>query len=198
MSTPKDLTNLEQLLNRLRNSTEGRDRVSVGDILEAVGKRSFGPIVLVAGLITLAPLIGDIPGMPTLLGLVVLLTLGQLIFHRNHIWLPNWITACNIQRDKLTKGLDWLQKPARTLDKLTRPRLVFMVEGPGLYLMVALCIAVALAMPAMEVIPFSANGGGAALMAFGLAIIARDGVVALIATIVTAATGWLIFSKLLG
>ena len=64
--------------------------------------------------------------------------------------------------------------------------------------MVALCMAVALAMPAMEVIPFSANGGGAAMMAFGLAIIARDGVVALMATILTVATGWVIFSNLLG
>ena len=198
MSTSKDLTNMEQLLNRIRNSTEDNDRVSVGDVLEAIGKRSFGPIVLVAGLITIAPLIGDIPGVPTLLGLVVLLTLGQLLFRRNHIWLPNWITARNIERDKLTKGLNWLQKPARKLDKFTRPRLVFLVEGPGLYVMVALCIAVALAMPAMEVIPFSANGGGAALMAFGLALIARDGVVALIATTVTAATGWLVFSNLLG
>lgn len=198
MSTSKDLTNIEQLLDRIRSSTEGKDRVSVGDILEAVGKRSFGPVVLVAGLITIAPLIGDIPGIPTLLGMVVLLTLGQLMFRRHHIWLPNWITARNIQRDKLTKGLDWLHKPARILDKLTRPRLVFLVEGPGLYVMAALCIAVALAMPAMEIIPFSANGGGAALMAFGLAIIASDGVVALIATIVTAVTGWVIFSNLLG
>lgn len=198
MSSSENLTNMEQLLDRIRSSTEGKDRVSVGDILAAVGKRSFGPVILVAGLITIAPLIGDIPGMPTLLGLIVLLTLGQLLFRQQHIWLPNWITARNIQRDKLTKGLDWLQKPARILDKLTRPRLVFLVEGPGLYVMVALCMAVALAMPAMEVIPFSANGGGAAMMAFGLAIIARDGVVALMATILTVATGWVIFSNLLG
>ncbi|MEX0604790.1 MAG: exopolysaccharide biosynthesis protein [Marinobacter sp.] len=198
MSTSNDLTNMEQLLDRIRSSAEDRDRVSVGDILDAVGKRSFGPIVLVAGLITLAPLIGDIPGIPTLLGLVVVLTLGQLMFRRRHIWLPNWITARNIQRDKLTKGLDWLHKPARKLDKLTRPRLIFLVEGPGLYVMAALCMAVALAMPAMEVIPFSANGGGLALMAFGLAIISGDGLVALIATIVTAGTGWVIFSNLLG
>ncbi|WP_152205300.1 exopolysaccharide biosynthesis protein [Marinobacter changyiensis] len=198
MSSSENLTNMEQLLDRIRSSTEGKDRVSVGDILAAVGKRSFGPVILVAGLITIAPLIGDIPGMPTLLGLIVLLTLGQLLFRQQHIWLPNWITARNIQRDKLTKGLDWLQKPARILDKLTRPRLVFLVEGPGLYVMVALCMAVALAMPAMEVIPFSANGGGAAMMAFGLAIIASDGVVALMATIITVATGWVIFSNLLG
>ena len=89
MSSSENLTNMEQLLDRIRSSTEGKDRVSVGDILAAVGKRSFGPVILVAGLITIAPLIGDIPGMPTLLGLIVLLTLGQLLFRQQHIWLPN-------------------------------------------------------------------------------------------------------------
>ena len=72
-----DPTNMQQLLEQIRESAAGAGRVSVNDILNGVGERSFGPVVLVAGLITLAPLIGDIPGVPTILGLVVLLTLGN-------------------------------------------------------------------------------------------------------------------------
>ncbi|MGM0768830.1 MAG: exopolysaccharide biosynthesis protein [Pseudomonadota bacterium] len=197
MRNGDDPTTMTQLLDRIRDSSEGEQQMSVREILEAAGERSFGPVVLLAGLITLAPLIGDIPGVPTTLGLVVLLTLGQLLFQRHSIWLPDWIAGRKMPKEKLVKGLDWLQKPARFLDRVTKPRLTFLVHGPGLYVMALLCMLVAAAMPAMEVVPLSANGGGAALMAFGLAIIARDGVVALLATTFTGVTFWFVLSNLL-
>lgn len=192
-----DATNLQQLLGQIRESAGSSGQVSVNDILNGVGERSFGPVLLLAGLITLAPLIGDIPGVPTILGLMVLLTLGQLLFQRRSIWLPSWISQRSVPRAKLLKGLDWLQKPARFLDRWTGPRLVFLVDGPGLYVMTLICMLVAMAMPAMEVVPFSANGAGAALMAFGLAIVARDGLLALIAIVTTGGTMWAVVSGLL-
>ena len=50
----------------------------------------------------------------------------------------------------------------------------------------------------MEVVPFSANGGGAALTAFGLAIVARDGLLAIVATSLTLVTGWFVVTGLAG
>ena len=55
----------------------------------------------------------------------------------------------------------------------------------------------ALAMPVMEAIPFSANLAGIALTAFGLAVIAHDGLLALIAFAATAAGVVVIASYLL-
>ncbi|MGF2734067.1 exopolysaccharide biosynthesis protein [Marinobacter sp. DUT-1] len=198
MNQPDDPENLEQLLDRLRTHTDGQAQVSVADILNAVGERSFGPVALVAGLVVVAPLIGDIPGVPTLLGLLVLLTLGQLLFRRHSIWLPPTLATRKLEQAKLAKGLDWVEKPARYLDRHTRPRLVWLTRGPGQYLMALVCMAVALAMPTMEVVPFSANGGGLALMAFGLAMIARDGLLALFATSITLGTFWFVISGLMG
>ena len=48
----------------------------------------------------------------------------------------------------------------------------------------------------MEFVPFSATGAGAALTAFGLALIARDGLVTLIALGVTLATAVLVVQSL--
>ncbi|MEC7815327.1 MAG: exopolysaccharide biosynthesis protein, partial [Pseudomonadota bacterium] len=48
----------------------------------------------------------------------------------------------------------------------------------------------------MEFIPFSANGAGLALMAFGLAIVARDGLLALLALAFTGGTGWFVLTNL--
>lgn len=198
----QDVTNLEQLLDRISeadsNATDAdEDRVSLDDILDAVGHRSFGPLLLVAGLVTLAPLIGDIPGVPTIMAVFVLLTAGQLLFQREHFWLPDWLLKRSVAHDKLCKAVDWLRRPARFLDRWLRPRLTKLVQGAGLYVIAVTCIAIALAMPAMEVVPFSANGAGAALTAFGLALIMRDGVLALLALAVTAGTFGVVLYNLL-
>ncbi len=65
-------------------------------------------------------------------------------------------------------------------------------EGAGVVAIAAVCLLIALAMPIMEVIPFSANGAEIALTAFGLALISKDGVLALFPLSITLATMGLI------
>ncbi|MFW6094225.1 MAG: exopolysaccharide biosynthesis protein, partial [Pseudomonadota bacterium] len=52
-SDPAPVTGLEQLIERVAASAERRDRLSVGDVLDAMGPRSFAPLILLAGLIML-------------------------------------------------------------------------------------------------------------------------------------------------
>ena len=94
------------------------------------------------------------------------------------------------------KALQWVDKPAAFVDHWTRRRLPWLVSGARQYLMALICMAVAAAMPLMELIPFSANGGGLALMAFGLSIVARDGLLALVAVATTGGTGWFVLTNL--
>lgn len=197
MNMDQELTSLEQLLDQISNTAADRDRVSLDAILEAAGHRSFGPVLLVAGLVTLAPFIGDIPGVPTIMGMLVLLTAGQLLFRRKHFWLPRWLLKQSVSRDKLCKALKWLRSPARFIDRLSWSRLTMFIQGTGIYVIAIACIAIAAAMPAMEAVPFSANGAGAALTAFGLSLIARDGLLALLALVVTAITFGLVLYHLL-
>ncbi len=196
MNQPDDPCNLQQLLERICVSAATKEQVSVGDVLQAVGERSFGPILLITGVITVTPLIGDIPGVPTLLALLVLLTVGQLLFRRDSIWIPGKLSRRSLSRNKLLKGLDWAKKPAALVDRWTKRRLPWLVSGVGQYLMAIICMVVALAMPLMELVPFSATGGGLALIAFGLAMVAKDGLLALIAIAVTTGTGWVIATNL--
>jgi hypothetical protein len=188
MNQNQEITSLDQLLDQIGEAAKTEGRVSLGSILEAVGRRSFGPLLLVAGLVTLAPVIGDIPGMPTTMALLVLLTGGQLLMRRDRFWLPAWLLNRSLARDDLCKALDWLRRPARFLDRWTRPRLSLLIRDAGLYVIAIACLAIAAVMPIMETIPFSANIAGAALTAFGLALIARDGLLALFALAFTAGT----------
>jgi hypothetical protein len=173
------------------------ESVSLREILDALGARSFGPLILAAGLITLAPFVGDIPGVPTLVGFVVALTAVQSLAGRKRIWLPTWILDRSISPKKLRKATRFLQKPAAFLDRGLRPRMSGLVRGTGTHIVAVASLAVAVAMPPMEMIPFSANLAGIALTAFGLAMIVRDGLVALFAVIVSFGVLGLVIGTLL-
>jgi hypothetical protein len=188
MERRRKVTNLEQLLDRITEAARGRDRVSLGGILEVVGRRSFGPLLLFGGLVALSPVIGDTPGVPTTVGMFVLLITGQLLLGREYVWLPRWLLKRSVAQDTLCKALGWLRKPARYVDRLLRPRLTALTHTVGMYVIASVCVVIAAAMPVMEVVPFVANGAGAALTAFGLALVAHDGLLAIFAFAFTALT----------
>jgi hypothetical protein len=197
MPKDKEVTNLEQLLDRTGEAAEGEDQVSLDAILTEVGRRSFGPLLLLAGLITLAPVIGDIPGVPTIMGLIVFLVAAQLLVGREILWMPQWLLKRSVKREKLGDVQKWLRPPAKFLDRFLRPRLALFIEGSAVRIIALFCVAIAIAMPAMEVVPFSANAAGAGLTAFGLSLTAHDGLFALIAFVCTAITIGLVAYNLL-
>jgi hypothetical protein len=176
--------NLQQLLDRIHEAKPEEGKVSLGAIVAAVGDRSFGPLLLLAGLLTVSPLSG-IPGMPTSMGVLTLMIASQLLFGRSQFWLPGWLVRRKISQDKIAKALKFLRPPARFIDRGVGPRLQFLVGGMGARCIALVCVILAVSMPPMEVVPFSVNGVGAILMLFGLALIARDGVLALTAFLFT-------------
>ncbi|MFW5969942.1 MAG: exopolysaccharide biosynthesis protein, partial [Halofilum sp. (in: g-proteobacteria)] len=162
--------------------------VSLRAIIEELGSRSFGPLLLLAGLVILAPIIGDIPGVPTLMAIIVLLVAGQLLLGRRYLWLPRWLLERSVTHAKVDRALSWMRGPARFVDRLLQPRLSMFVNGPGVYAIALVCVVIAAATPPMEFVPFTANGAGLALTTFGLALIARDGLLALLAFVFTTVT----------
>lgn len=188
MSDNREPHNLEELLDRLGDAAREHDPVSLDMILDELGRRSFGPILLFAGLVTLAPVIGDIPGVPTIMALLVLLVGVQILVRHDHVWLPGWLLRRSVEQEKLCKVLSWSRRPAQFIDRFIRPRMTALAHDGGSRLIAVVCVLVAAAMPLTEVVPFSANGVGAILTAFGLALIARDGLMALLALTFMAAT----------
>lgn len=194
MTPEGDITNLQQMLDRIEASAKDEERISLGQIVEAVGSRSFGPLLLMAGVIMASPLTG-IPSVPTSMGLVVLLISAQLLFRRQHFWLPRWLLKRSMAADKFIKGIDWLRPYARFIDRWLRPRLPLFTDGVSIYIIALAGIAIAAGMPLMELVPFSAHIAGLALTAFGLSLIAKDGLLALFAFLATAITfGLVVYS----
>ena len=179
------MTSLEQLLERLAKAADHRDQVEIGTMIEVVGQKSFGPLLLLAGVVAFSPFSG-IPGVPTIVALIVLLTAGQLLFGRQYFWLPQWVMRRKVPRTKYEKALKCMQPAARFVDRFFRPRLTLLTRRAGAYVIALVCVLIALAMPPLELVPFAATTAGAALTAFGLSLISQDGVMTVVALIFTA------------
>lgn len=176
MPAPK---NLQSLIAELQRAPRA-EQVTLGELLRASGHRSFGPALLIPGLLLVTPA-GGIPGMATVVGLIAVVVAGQLVAGRTHFWLPRWILRRRLPADRLEKALHWLRRPARYVDRLLQPRLEMLVRKPAVQVLALACAAIGLLMPMLEVVPFADTAPGVALIAFGLAMIAHDGLLALAA-----------------
>lgn len=190
------LSNLEQLLDRMDEAGEGEQEVSLDMLMDTIGKRSFGPVLLLIGLILVSPLSG-IPTLPSTMGVAVFLIAMQMLVRRQHIWLPGWILRRKIGQQKLAKASQWLRRPARFIDRLVKQRLGILVDGPGSWPIALVCLVLAVTLPLLEPVPFAASSAGVALSCFGLAMIAHDGVLALLAYSVTIGAGGLVAYSLM-
>jgi hypothetical protein len=188
---------LNELLDVIEGVADENSKVSFRKLYDAIGHRSFGPLLLLAGLVVVMPVVGDIPGVPTVMGAIVVLIAGQMLARRKQFWLPRRLLDVSLAAPKVCKGVRWLRKPARFVDKGVRRRLTQFVTAPWTYVIASIALIIGLAQPFMELVPFSANGAGAALTAFGLALIARDGLVALVAMAVALLTGGVVAYALL-
>ncbi len=182
---PKKLQNLEQLLDHMVQLAEGEAEVSLGMVVESIGNRAFGPLLMLIGLILVSPFSG-VPGMAVTMAIFVALMASQLLMGRRRFWLPGWLLNRSVKRDRLLGAVRRLRPLARRVDRLLRPRLTTLVDNDATYVIAALCLLIALGMPMMEMVPFSASAAGVALGAFGLSLVVQDGLLVLLAG------GWIV------
>jgi hypothetical protein len=197
MSAQDAPQSLEELLDQMEEAALDEDQVTIEKMLEGIGRRSFGPLILLPGLLLLSPLSG-IPTMPSMIGLMSLLFSGQLLVGREYFWLPQWMLRRKMSHDTFERTILLVRRPARFLDRWTRERLCVLTSPAGIYIAAACCAGIALTMPTMELVPFLSLSAAAALSIFGLALIARDGLLMLLAYVAFGLSGWALVSYLLG
>ena len=187
----------EVITKAIDNADDGK--VSVGELLGLYANRSFGPIFTLLGLLTIIPPIGAIPGLPAAVGLVILLFSVQMLFGMNHIWLPEFVREQSISRDKLQKAHDKSEPILRRIDHMITDRLAWATGPVAQYVAAAIVSLLALALIPLELVPFAVAAPGAAITLFGVALLARDGVLMLTAFALSAAAfAILLFASPLG
>lgn len=150
--------------------------MTIREMLDRVGPRSFGAVLLVPALILVSPL-SIIPLMPTIGGLVILTISIQAFFGRRHLWLPRFLADRTLSKSQLVRAVAFLRKPAGWLDRHSRRRL-HLLTGTPLDRVALLSVGmVAATWPFLELVPMftSISAAGVALVAFALMV--RDGFV---------------------
>lgn len=186
----KPPTSTNEVLDRFEKAAEKDEKVSVDDLMEAVGRRSFGPLILLAGIVLCAPGISDIPSVATITGLFILLISAQMLFGRGEFWLPGWLLRRSVSSKTIEKmaGSKWTRRPAKWIDKFVTERLAMFAGPKANYWVAGICTVLALASPITEMVPLSGMGLGSSVVAFGISLIARDGLMTLLGFAIAAVT----------
>src|SRR5690606_33093336 len=119
--------------------------------------------------------IGGIPAVPSLLGLIVLLTAAQILFGRQAFWLPGFIARRRVKGDRIKPAMRKMRPVIRFIDKVLKPRLTWATRGGWSRLAAAVCVVCALTVPPLELIPFASSAPFSAIALIGLGLLSRDG-----------------------
>ncbi|WP_300649559.1 exopolysaccharide biosynthesis protein [Hydrogenophaga sp.] len=177
---------LSVVLLRLAND-HSRERISVGDLLAALGDRAIGALMFFFAAPNILPVP---PGVSTLLGAPLLFLSAQLMLGMRP-WLPGFVTRRSLSRDDLStlvrRIVPWLAKA----EKLLKPRLHGLVRPPVEYAVGLVCLV--LAMVLMLPVPLGNTLPALAISVLALGVLERDGVwiaLGLLASAVAGAVVW--------
>lgn len=165
---------LPDLLATLTRIGAEQDPIRVGDVIRAVGERSYAIVLLVPAMILVSPLSG-IFGLPTLTALLMVLVIVQALLGRDHLWLPKTLARRGISKARYQRAVGWLRRPIGWVDRHAHERLQVLVAPPARLLCWLVSLALCLLIPFLELLPFTTSLAAFAisLMALGMAL--RDG-----------------------
>jgi hypothetical protein len=171
---PADETSLplSALLTEILDGADGR--ITVDRLMQQFGGRALGGLLLIFGLFCALPLP---PGATTVLGAPLLLLAPQMMIGKAAPWLPRRVREHSVDvkdlRRTLPRALPWL----RRLEAISRPRLTFLFAPVGQRLIGFVCtlLAIVLILP----IPLGNMVPALAVTMLSLAVVQRDGVLAI-------------------
>lgn len=174
---------LEGILDRAREAAGG-EQVDLKDLVQAFGDRAFGPVMILCSLFLMTP-IGIIPGLPAAFGLVVIIFALQLLFRREYPWMPEILRKVEISDAALEKTQKKVAPILRKIDSVIHPRLPWVTSGPMQVLTALLAILLSITLVPLGVVPFGVVAPAFIIGLLGLGITARDGVLIIIAFVLS-------------
>lgn len=172
---------LSDLLQELAHD-ETRDRISIGDMLAALGDRALAALLFVFAVPNVLPVP---PGTSTILGTPLVFLAAQLAFGRRP-WLPAVVAKRSLSRADfgllMRRIHPWLQRAERLL----RPRAIRLTTPPMEYLvgLVCLFLGIVLVLP----VPLGNIPPALAVSLLALGVLERDGLWVIAGLVVAAAS----------
>ncbi|WP_284775590.1 exopolysaccharide biosynthesis protein [Agrobacterium sp. lyk4-40-TYG-31] len=169
--TPK--VGLVDILQALAGD-KSRARISVGDLLSAMGDRAFGALMLVFALPNIVP---TPPGTSAITGTPLVFLAAQL-FAGKSPWLPHVIADRSLAREDFARVVQKIVPVLLWVQKLLRPRMEGLLSPvfERFIGLICLLLAVILALP----IPLGNILPAIAICCCSFALLERDGLFALL------------------
>jgi len=167
---------------------DARPSLTVGQMLESFDSRAFGATLFIFGLLNTLPLP---PGSSTLLSLPILLLAPQIAWGADTPWLPRKMVERPLKRDDLRGLFRKLTPIVKRMELVTRPRLTWIFTPLGERMIGVVCtlLAMVLVLP----IPLGNLAPGATVAILSLALLQRDGLLALLGYLMAAVSAALLF-----
>lgn len=171
---PKSLSGV---IDRAMIASHGKDRVSVQQLVEAMGPSSIVALLLFPALIVATPLSG-IPGVSSVGGILIALISAQIVIGHTKAWLPEWLLRRSLPAHSLEQALGKLRTPAAHADSHLHRRLRLAAGSFARRILGLTCLVLGAAMPFLELIPLTSSIAAIAVTSLALAVLAGDGLVA--------------------
>lgn len=174
---PTEAANLSGVLDEIAQKADHDETpasLTLGEVFDSVGRRSYGPLLLVIGLFAISPAT-VLPGMTWFAAALTLLVAGQMALGMKRIWLPARALAASLPRAAVQAGVEKARPWARRVDSVLKPRLMFLSKPPFVNLVAVFCILAALVTFPLGLIPLAPLAPGIAVVLLGLGMTAHDG-----------------------
>lgn len=188
---------LDQLLADLdRSAPPDVHHVHLGDLLDAIGPRGFGPVlVLASGLIILPT--GMIPLVPHVVAIVLGLVAIEMILGENVLRLPARVRHIRVPGAMIAGLLRRARQVSRPMSRVLRPRFVWLATSRLTLVITALLLAaVAAAKLAIGLIPGLPFLLAVPVCLIGLGLTARDGLAVALGQILLLAPTLMVVQRL--
>jgi hypothetical protein len=145
------------------------ERITIGDLLHALGDRGLGLLMLVLALPNMVPL--PFLGISSILGTPIAIIAGHLIIGRHEPWLPDFVRRRGVKASDLATMLEGAKKRLAWAERGLQPGTLAMTRGveiaAGLNLFAN---AVLLALP----IPWGNPAPASAIALISIALVEAD------------------------
>lgn len=170
---------LVDIIEKLED-VEGVGNITLGELVNIIGRVSFAPLLIVPAIALASPLSG-IPLFSTIMGVTIFLVSSQMLLRRERLWLPGWLLRVHVKRSTLRYAFGKLHPFVAWLDRRTQSRFTILTHRPLVIVPQLLCCLSGLILPILEFVPFSSSMVGISVALLGIGMFARDGVLLMLA-----------------
>lgn len=151
------------------------ERVTVGELLDCLGSRGLGVLLLILALPMCVP---NIPGISTIFGVLMLAPSLQMMFGQRKLWLPHKAREWSFPREGLRKAIHASVPMLKRIEVLFKTRLPWLTTWPVTSYIgfQTLLMALILILP----IPGGNWPPGITVAITALALLQRDGILMLL------------------